>query len=112
MEDSAAANVLVEIVDVGARRQITTRDRALKSLHERTAELQAAIVEGCRAVAISAQELSVVRGWQVRELEASFGVSLSGDAGIIVTKLSAAATFEVKVKLVQPDRTSEQDTNP
>jgi hypothetical protein len=36
-------------------------------------------------------------GWNLGEISASFGVTLTAEAGALITKASAAATFEVVV---------------
>lgn len=82
-------------VDAAGGRQISSRTRSSSALGERAAELEEAIVQ---ASAIAQQSLSQVPrrdGWQVASMEVTFGLTLAAEAGVILSKASAEASFEV-----------------
>lgn len=89
--------VRVETValDAAGSRQIGTRTRASELLSERAAELQEAVLQ---ASAIAQQSLSRVPqrdGWRVSSAQVVFGLTLGAEAGVILSKASAEASFEV-----------------
>ncbi|WP_435220306.1 CU044_2847 family protein [Streptomyces sp. Tue6028] len=91
------AEVRVETValDATGSRQISSRTRSSSALGDRAAELEDAIVQ---ASAIAQQSLSQVQrrdGWQVSSMEVTFGLTLAAEAGVILSKASAEASFEV-----------------
>jgi hypothetical protein len=55
-------------------------------------------------VAKSLQSLAAPEGWRLGEVSASFGITLTAEAGVIVSKASAGATFEVSVTFTRADR--------
>jgi hypothetical protein len=91
------ADVRIETVAVDATgsRQISSRTRTSSALGDRAAELEEAIVQ---ASVIAQQSLSRVQrrdGWQVASMEVAFGLTLAAEAGVILSKASAEASFEV-----------------
>lgn len=91
------ADVRVETValDAAGSRQIAARTRSTSSLGERAAEVEEAIVQ---ASAIAQQSLAQVPerdGWQVTSMDVTFGLTLAAEAGVILSKASAEASFEV-----------------
>ncbi|MFF3541566.1 CU044_2847 family protein [Streptomyces platensis] len=95
--EEAAPQVRVETVALDAQgsRQIASRQRTSSTLNARAGELQEAIVQ---AAAIAQQSLSEVpqrNGWSVSSMEVVFGLTLGAEAGVILSKASAEASFEV-----------------
>ena len=45
-------------------------------------------------MASSLTGLPVAETWQVKEVSASFGITLAAEAGVLLSKASAEATFE------------------
>jgi Trypsin-co-occurring domain 1 len=93
----AAPEVRVETValDASGSRQIGSRTRASEPLGERAAEVQEAIVQ---ASAIAQESLARVPqrdGWSISSAEVVFGLTLGVEAGVILSKASAEASFEV-----------------
>ncbi|WP_234344156.1 CU044_2847 family protein [Streptomyces sp. NRRL F-5123] len=89
--------VRVETValDAAGGRQIAARTRTSAVLEDRAAEVEEAIVQ---ASAIAQQSLAQVPerdGWQVTSMEVTFGLTLAAEAGVILSKASAEASFEV-----------------
>ncbi|MFE0363694.1 CU044_2847 family protein [Streptomyces griseoaurantiacus] len=91
------AEVRVETIalDASGSRQISTRTRSTSALAGRAAEVEEAIVQ---ASAIAQQALDQVperHGWRVATMDISFGLTLAAEAGVILSKASAEASFEV-----------------
>ncbi|WP_328425456.1 CU044_2847 family protein [Streptomyces sp. NBC_00443] len=91
------AEVRVETIalDASGSRQIGARTRSTTALSERAAEVEEAIVQ---ASAIAQQSLAQVperHGWRVTTMDITFGLTLAAEAGVILSKASAEASFEV-----------------
>ena len=69
----------------------------MQNLADRLEDVKAAIAAGARAVADSLPGLPMASGWAVDEVTGSFGLSLTAEAGVILTKASVETTFEVTV---------------
>jgi len=91
--------VFVQVVDVdlAADREITFGRNLAEGLRERQDDIRGAIEAGSQTVANSIESLPSPQGWQLGEVSASFGITLTAEAGVIVSKASAGATFEVSV---------------
>lgn len=103
-EDSAVAalaGVRVETVELDAAgtRQISPRHRTTAALQERRGDIEAAVSEACRIVQESVAKVDAQHGWRVSTLEAKFGLTLAAEAGVIVSRASAEASFEVTVTI-------------
>ncbi|MEU6379682.1 CU044_2847 family protein [Streptomyces sp. NPDC046909] len=84
----------VELNGYGAR-QIGSKARQATPLADRSVELQEAILQ---ASAIAQESLSQVperHGWSVASMQVVFGLTLAAEAGVILSKASAEASFEV-----------------
>ncbi|MEV8349722.1 CU044_2847 family protein [Streptomyces niveus] len=100
--------VRVETValDSAGSRQISSRTRSSSALRDRAAELEEAIVQ---ASAIAQQSLSQVprrNGWQVSSMAVTFGLTLAAEAGVILSKASAEASFEVTLTVERVPETT------
>ncbi|MEV1080054.1 CU044_2847 family protein [Streptomyces sp. NPDC050211] len=91
------AVVRVEAVELDAKgsRQIGSRSRRTVPLEERRAELCEAIVSASAMAQDSLAQVEPRDGWRVSSLEVTFGVTLAAEAGVILSKASAEASFEV-----------------
>ena len=89
--------VLVQVVPVDERREIGWGNSTAEQLRNRMEDIRRAIAEGAKAVADSLEGLPGAKGWQLGEVSAKFGVTLTAEAGVILSKASAGATFEVTV---------------
>ena len=89
--------VLVQVVPVDEGREIGWGDSTAEQLRNRLEDIRRAIAEGAKAVADSLEGLPGAKGWQLGEVSASFGVTLTAEAGVILSKATAGATFEVTV---------------
>ncbi len=98
---AAVAGVRVETVELDAAgtRQISSRHRATAALQERRGDVEAAVREACQIVQESVAKVDAQHGWRVSRLEARFGLTLAAEAGVIVSRASAEASFEVTVTI-------------
>lgn len=90
-------------VDVAADREITFGKSLAEGLGGRQDDIQSAIDTGSQVVAKSLKSLVSPEGWQLNEVSATFGITLTAEAGVIVSKASAGATFEVSVKFTRTE---------
>ena len=67
------------------------------TLQDRLADMRQAVISGARAVADSLPQIPSAEGWRLDEVTGLFGICLTAEAGVILTKASAAAMFEVTV---------------
>lgn len=97
----AAVGVRVETVELDAAgtRQIGSRQRTTALLQERRGDIEAAVGEACEIVQDSAAKVEARHGWRVGSLEAKFSLTLGAEAGVIISKASAEASFEVTVTI-------------
>ena len=98
MSEREAGPVLVPVVEIAdAGREISWGSNVSELLTARLVDIRDAIQAGAGSVATSLAELPVVENWHVKEVEASFGITLAAEAGVILSKASTEATFEVKI---------------
>jgi NTP-dependent ternary system trypsin peptidase co-occuring protein len=70
-----------------------------EKLDLRLGDIRRALVSGATAVADSLPGLPGASGWELGEVSASFGVTLTAEAGVLISTASAGATFEVTITL-------------
>ena len=95
----AQVEVFVETVqlDRAGQRQIGAKARATALLKERHDDIEAAVAEASAVLRDSAARLEDGDGWRVTSVEAKFGLTLGAEAGVILSKASAEASFEVTI---------------
>ncbi|MGW7385452.1 CU044_2847 family protein [Streptomyces sp. NPDC054794] len=103
---SGVSEVRVETVELNGHgaRQISSRTRQSASLADRSEELQEAIRQASTIAQDSLAQVPERHGWSVTGMEVSFGITLAAEAGVILSKASAEASFEVTLTV---ERTSE-----
>ena len=89
--------VLVQVVPVDEGREIGWGESTAEQLRNRLEDIRLAVKEGAKAVADSLEGLPGAKGWRLGEVSAKFGVTLTAQAGVILSSASAGATFEVTV---------------
>lgn len=96
-----AASVLVETVQVDSfgNRQIGARVRTATLLRDRRDDIEAAVREASTIVQDSVANVEDKDGWRFKSVEAKFGLVLSAQAGVILTRASAEASFEITVTI-------------
>ena len=97
MAGQSPENVWVQVVALDSRRQITWGSEVAQRLQERIGDVRDAITAGSSTVAASLASLDSPHGWELDEVCASFGIALTAEAGVLLTKASGEATFEVSV---------------
>jgi hypothetical protein len=97
--------VWVQVIDVNvaAGREITFGKNSAEKLANRQDDIRGAIEAGSQTLANSIESLPSPAGWRLGEVSASFGITLTAEAGAIVSKASAGATFEVSVTFTRED---------
>jgi hypothetical protein len=106
MAEMESERVLVQVIDVDVAmdREITFGRNLAEGLGDRVDDIRGAIEAGSGAVAKSLRSLAAPEGWRLGEVSASFGITLTAEAGVLVSKASAGATFEVSVTFTRADR--------
>ena len=94
---NAEKKVLVQVVPVDEGREIGWGESTAEQLRNRLEDIRLAVKEGAKAIADSLEGLPSAKGWQLGEVSAKFGVTLTAQAGVILSNVSAGATFEVTV---------------
>jgi hypothetical protein len=90
--------VLVQVVPgAAAGREIGWGTNVAERLDSRLDDIRRAIASGATAVAESLGTLPGATGWQLDNVTASFGITLTAEAGALLSKASAGATFDVTV---------------
>ncbi|WP_326718285.1 hypothetical protein OHT59_01265 [Streptomyces sp. NBC_00243] len=84
----------VELNGHGAR-QIGSRSRQSALLADRSDDLREAILQASTIAQDSLAEVPERHGWSVTGMEVTFGITLAAEAGVILSKASAEASFEV-----------------
>lgn len=97
MDVSESNPVLVQVVEVRAGREIGWGANLADSLKDRLDDIRTAIAAGAKTVAESLHNLPSAEGWNLSEVTASFGITLAAESGVILSKASGEATFEVNV---------------
>jgi Trypsin-co-occurring domain 1 len=90
-------DVLVQVVPVEGGREIGWGSGRVEVFRDRLTDVRDAVVSGARAVAESLGGLPSAEGWRLHEVSAAFGISLTAEGGVILTKATAGTTFEITV---------------
>jgi hypothetical protein len=90
--------VMVQVIEVHGGREIARASQVAELLGDRIDDIRDAIVAGARTVAGTLRELDAAPGWNLDEVSASFGLTLAAEAGVILSKASASAAFDITVK--------------
>jgi hypothetical protein len=104
MVDTAAGRVLVQAVSLDDSRHIGFRSsRVAEDLHNRLDDIEHALRSSVGSIAKTLPDLTSPAGWHISEISAAFGITLAAEAGVIVSKASGEATFEVSVSFTPCD---------
>ncbi|MDX2527011.1 CU044_2847 family protein [Streptomyces europaeiscabiei] len=96
-DNVASPKVLVQVVELESGREISWGSNVAETLRNRLNDIREAIRAGADSVSSSLGDLPRQNGWEVGEVSASFGITLTAEAGVILSKASTEATFEVTV---------------
>ena len=98
MNDAGVRVELIRLDDRG-NRQINEKSRLTGQLAARGADIQEAIREASAIAQESLQNLPERSGWGVSGLEVTFGLTLAVETGVIISKASGEASFEVTLSI-------------
>ena len=101
---TSTGNIRVQVLDTKPSGQIGWNSTVTEELRVRAADLRDAIQAGAQTVADALPVGITVEGWSMSEVSAKFGITLTAEAGVIITKASTAATVEVEVKFERDPR--------
>ncbi|MCT9083677.1 CU044_2847 family protein [Streptomyces fulvoviolaceus] len=104
-DQDAPALVRIETVETDARgtHQISSRTRRSAPLAERSEEVQEAIRQATVLAQESLAQVPERHGWAVSSVAVTFGLTLSAEAGVILSKASAEASLEVTLTVERTD---------
>jgi hypothetical protein len=102
-EPASAGEVLVQVVPVEGGREIGWGSGQVAVFRDRLADVRKAVVSGAQAIADSIGGLPSAEGWRLHEVTGSFGISLTAEGGVILTKAAIGATFEVTLTFQRAD---------
>ena len=86
--------VLIQVVAEQGREIGWGRNRA-ERLEDRAEDIRAGVTSAARMVTDSITTLPQPEAWSLGEVTASFGITLTAEAGVLISKVAAGATFEV-----------------
>ena len=97
----AEANVRVETVelDSSGTRQIRQLRRTTALLRDRADDIESAVQEASAIVQGSVAKIQDKAGWQMKSVEVKFGLVLTAEAGVVLSRASAEASFEVTLTI-------------
>jgi hypothetical protein len=97
----AKADVRVETVelDSSGTRQIKQRSRTTALLRDRADDIESAVQEASAIVQESVAKVQDKDGWQMKSVEVKFGLVLTAEAGVVLSRASAEASFEVTLTI-------------
>lgn len=97
----AEANVRVETVELdwSGTRQIKQRSRTTALLRDRADDIESAVQEASEIVQGSVAKVQDKDGWQMKSIEVKFGLVLAAEAGVVLSRASAEASFEVTLTI-------------
>ncbi len=97
----AEASVRVETVelDSSGTRQIKQRSRTTALLRDRADDIESAVQEASAIVQESVAKVQDKDGWRMKSVEVKFGLVLTAEAGVVLSRASAEASFEVTLTI-------------
>ncbi|UIX33242.1 CU044_2847 family protein [Streptomyces sp. GQFP] len=95
--------VLVQVASLDGNRQIRSNTALPEALSGRVDDIRAAMRVGGESVLAGADALPADEKWRLSELSAKFGITLTAEAGVIVSKATAGCTFEVTLTFQRTD---------
>jgi hypothetical protein len=96
------ADVLVHVV-VEEGREIGWGSNLAERLEDRAEDIRRGVESAARMVTNSIKTLPHPEGWTLGEVSAAFGVTLTAEAGVLVSKAGAGATFDVTLTFVRKE---------
>jgi hypothetical protein len=96
--------IMIETVEVDrhGNRQIGAHTQSAELLRDRRGDIQAAVVEAAGLIQESVDGVEEKSGWNISKVEATFGIALKVEAGIIISRVASDASFQIKVTVERP----------
>jgi hypothetical protein len=97
----AEPNIRVETIelDPSGARQIRPRGRTTALLRDRADDIEAAVQEASTIVQKSVAKVDDRDGWRMKSVEVKFALVLTAEAGVVLSRASAEASFEVTLTI-------------
>jgi hypothetical protein len=106
MSESTPPRIYVPVVEISdGGREIGWNSNVSEMLLARVDDIRDAIRAGAASISTGLADLPVVADWHVDQVEASFGITLAAEAGVILSKGSAEATFDVTITFARNEPT-------
>jgi hypothetical protein len=98
VSETQAPEVLIQVVPgAAAGREIGWGTNIAERLESRLDDIRRAMTSGATAVAESLGSLPSAQDWRLDNVSTSFGITLTAEAGALLSKASAGATFDVTI---------------
>lgn len=94
---SGADRVFVSVVDMRGGREIGWTGPRLERFRDRIADVRAAVVSAGEALIAGVAELPCGDRWVPDEVTATFGVTLTAQSGVVLSRVAGEGSFEVSV---------------
>lgn len=94
VDDEPHGEILIQVVSEDGREIAFGRNKA-ERLDDRADDIRAGMESAARMVTDSITALPQPEHWSLGEVTASFGITLTAEAGVLISKVAAGATFEV-----------------
>src|SRR5690348_10646242 len=97
----SGTEVRVETVtlDSSSNRQIKAATRTTALLQDRRDDIESAIREASTIIQESVDTVEGKSGWHVKRVDAKFGLMLAAEAGVVISRASAEASFELTITI-------------
>lgn len=92
----------IEVTPLDDDRQIAWGEEVVTRFQDRAGDISRALQIGAESLSRGLSELTIARGWGVDEITLSFGLVLTGEAGVVI-KASAAGTLAVTMKFARDE---------
>ena len=89
--------VLVQVIEAEPGQEITWGADAVERLADRVDDVRDAIASAFATVSAGLTDLEAPSDWEIGTISATFGVTLSAETGVIVSKASLGATLDVTI---------------
>lgn len=101
----ADIRIYVTELDETGGRPIASRRQVTELLDKRRHDIQEAIAAASRLLGEAADRTPErsKEGWRLDHVEATFGLTLTAEAGVILSRASAEASFEVTVAFTRDE---------
>lgn len=97
MDPEREDSICVQVVPITDGRQIGWGSTVVEKLMDRVDDLKEAIVVGGRAIADSLPAIPGSHDWALKEVTGAFSVTLTAEAGVVISRASAEAAIEISV---------------